>query len=682
MLKRYTWGPAPAIGPATLRLASDLGVSPLLARLLQNRGCDSAEAARAFLEPGISQIEDPSLMAGMAEAVSAVLAVVDGGGKILVYGDYDVDGLCAASLMVSFLKAAGAGVEAYIPHRLDEGYGLNPAALNQAKEKGFDLVLTVDCGISALEEATLAASLGLDLVVTDHHQPRPELPCARAVVNPLRPDCPYPNKHLSGVGVALKLVQALAASLEGSGRPAPPGGWPQFALSFCDLVALGSVADVVPLLGENRSLVRLGLEQINRAPRAGLWALLEAAGWSGGRVCEYHLGYLLSPRLNACGRMGRLPPDTGLALLTAPDPRQATDLALALNRENHDRQKEETAVLAAALSQLEEGGGLGDSFMIAAGDDWHPGVLGIVAARLVDRFGRPAAVISWQGGGEGRGSVRSPAGFLLPPALSACSDLLGQFGGHAGAAGLTVVRECFPELKERLNLLAAGMAGPAGELPRIVPEAELKPEEISLDLAEAIEALAPFGAGNPQPVFLARDLAVIESRRIGRNQDHLRLRLAGSRAAALEAVAFRCWFDRDPASGDLIDLLFDLQIDTWKDRRRPKALIKDLSTSELQIRYRELSEAAPQRETLVSLYRQMKEACGDGQTISQQVLLEAFGNHPRGTLQTALAVFSELGLIEPEREGWRVIPNPPKTALENSREYLERRRRFQRLELL
>lgn len=674
--QRYSWDTAQPIDDATLRLASELGVSPILARLLRNRGYGTTEAARAFLELDTLRLEDPGQMAGMSEAVSAISGALDREARILVYGDYDVDGICAASLMVSFLRAAGGRAEAYIPHRLDEGYGLNAAALTEAKGRGVDLVLTVDCGVSAVEEAALSASLGLELVITDHHEPRPELPAARAVINPRRSDCSYPNKNLAGVGVALKLAQGLAGAFEQAGRPSPPGGWAGFALSFCDLVALGSVADVVPLTGENRSLVRLGLDQMTRSSRPGARALLEAAGHGGGPVTEYHLGFLLAPRLNACGRMGRLPPDTGLALLTSADPVEATGLAVALDRENRERRKEEAGLLGQALAVLERQGSDG-AFLVVDGDGWHPGVLGIVAARLVDRFGRPAAVISWQGAAEGRGSCRAPAGFHLPSMLSECADLLCQFGGHAGAAGLTVTRECFPDLKERLNRLALEVAGPRLEAPVLSPDVELEAGGITLDLAESLGAMAPFGPGNPQPLFLTRGLKVAESRRIGRGQEHLKLRLSGRPGTAFEAVAFRCWLERDPGAGEVVDLLFGLEVDAWNGRRQPKAVIKDLGSSEVELRYQELSAAAPGRETLAGLYRRLRGAYGDGKTIAQPELFSSFGQYPRVTLQAALAVFSELGLIHQAGDGWRLEPNPQKTALENSAEYIKRCRQLE-----
>lgn len=671
------WEAPPAVDLESRRLAAELGITPVLARLLKNRGCHTVEAAREFLGLNGYRPEDPGRLAGMAAAVAAVEDSLDEGKPILVYGDYDVDGISAAAIMCSFLRAAGAEVIGHIPSRLDEGYGLNSAALTRAAADGFGLVVTVDCGITALEEAALARSLGLTLVITDHHEPHAGLPDAAAVVNPRRADCPYPNKGLAGAGVAFKLAQALAVSFESSGRPAPSGGWSEYALSFGDLAALGSVADAVPLLGENRALVRHGLELINRHPRPGIRALLEAAGFTGEQVSEYHVGYLLAPRLNACGRMGRLPSDTGLSLLMEQDPETAAALARSLEGENRHRQEEESAVLAAALGQLEERG-LDDCFLVADSEDWHPGVLGIVAARLADRFGRPAAVISWQNGGEGRGSARGPDGFDLMAVFETCKDLLVKYGGHTGAAGLTADRSRFGELKRRLNSFsAAGLEGTA-DFSRENPEVELDPGEVTLEMAEDLALLAPFGPGNPPPRCLTRGSRVIKSRRIGRNLDHLSLHLGDAGRGEIQGVVFKCRLESDPVPGEIVDIVYNLEVDTWRKRRRAKAMIRDLADGDLEALRRELSANSLPREILARIYRRLREHSEDGKTIVEGEAPRILGL-PGPTVLTALGIFHELGLIQPEGTGWRFVENPPRTSLEKSREYVKRTRRLEEL---
>ncbi|MGB4443412.1 MAG: single-stranded-DNA-specific exonuclease RecJ [Dethiobacteria bacterium] len=564
-LSQKRWGgPAPAPTEEAAALADELGILPAVARVLLHRGIKSASAARAFLYPSLEQLHSPWLMKGMEGAVERIGTALKKGQKIVVHGDYDVDGISAAALLVEALRMLGAAaVDFYLPSRFREGYGLHREALEQVAANGADLLITVDCGTNAAAEADCARSLGLDLIVTDHHQPFTELKGAVAVLNPLQEDCPYPFKELSGVGIAFKLAAAL---MERAGAPFPEG--------LLDLVALGTAADVVPLLGENRVLVACGLEQLKRSPRIGLQALAEAADLQPGQIDSYALTFILAPPLNAAGRLGEA--DPAIRLLLEQDEARAKRLALALHRTNRQRRDTEMQILEEAEAMLAEDQRAGGEPVITlAGAGWAHGVIGIVASRLVERFYRPVVLIGLDDG-TGRGSARSIPGFNITAALSSCTPLLERFGGHAQAAGFTIKEAHVVELRDKLNRYAAPRLKKEQLCPMLELDTVLQPPEIGLDLARQLAQLEPFGTGNPLPLFCSRGWELQSWRLVGSDRKHLKLNLTrGGHSAApifFSAAALEPSLNR----GRRFDLAFTLREGHYRDQPVLDMVLKDL----------------------------------------------------------------------------------------------------------
>ncbi len=501
-MKLYSkWNVTPPPDEAAVRRVAALaGVSPIVARLLVSRGITEPEAARAFLTADLDSLHDPMLLPDMDKAVERVAQAVRRGEKTAVYGDYDVDGQTSTALLVRGLAALGLRPDWYIPERVAEGYGLNQAAVDELGAAGVRLLITVDCGIQASAEVARAQAVGMDVIITDHHEPGDTLPPARAVVNPKRRDSRYPFRELAGVGVAYKLLQAVWDEFGA-------GPLPVYAL---ELAALGTVADVCPLIDENRVLVRAGLRQMNREPLAGVAALMDVAAVRPGEVTAGQVGYVLGPRLNAAGRVSHAA--TGVELLLCDDESTARRLAAQLDRENESRRAMEAEILDEALAKIEQEDMLSHWVLVVDGEGWHPGVIGIVASRLVDRFARPAIVIGYDGD-TGKGSGRSIRGFDLFHALSGCADVLERFGGHQMAAGLTVRRELVPELRRRLNDAAADLLGPADLVPETRVDLEVRLGDVTEQLALELEQLAPFGPLNPTPVLAAPRALVVGARR-------------------------------------------------------------------------------------------------------------------------------------------------------------------------
>jgi single-stranded-DNA-specific exonuclease len=474
-------------------LARATGVEPAVARLLVLRGIRDAEAAGRFLNPSLDHLHDPMRLAGMGAAVDRLLRAVAGRERIAVHGDYDVDGITATVILRRTLELLGGDVVHFVPDRMRDGYGLNSQAIERLHAEGAAVVVSVDCGIRSAEAARRARDLGLDLIITDHHEPGDELPPALAVVNPKRADCSYPDKNLAGVGVALKLVQALT---QRAGR----GAW---LPAFVKIAAIGTLADVVPLVGENRVIARLGLEALSRGPhKAGLRALIESAGLAGKPIDSYHVSYMIAPRVNAAGRMSS--PDIALRLLLAADDgmiEEARGLAAQLNTENERRQLEERGILAEARKAVEGDPDIGArAALVVAGEGWHRGVIGIVASRLVDAYHRPAVVLSVEGD-TAHGSCRSIPGFDMLEALTACGAHLEQFGGHRAAAGVTVARGRIRAFRDALTAWADDHLGPDDLRPRLRIDGRLGFRQITPRLYDGIAQLAPFGIGNPKPTF-------------------------------------------------------------------------------------------------------------------------------------------------------------------------------------
>jgi single-stranded-DNA-specific exonuclease len=510
-------------------LAAALGVPPIVARLLCQRGLSDPEHAKRFLNPALDQLHDPSMLADMPVAVDRIIGAIARRERIAIHGDYDVDGVTSTVILRRALELLGGDVVHFIPERLRDGYGLQPAAIERLHADGVALVISVDCGIRGADAAARARELGLDLIITDHHEPDTALPVALAVINPKRRDCPYPDKNLAGVGVALKLVQALCRR----------AGREQLLPGFVKVAAIGTLADVVPLVGENRVIAKIGLELLSRGPhKIGLRSLIDICGLSGKTIDSFHIAFMLAPRVNAAGRMST--PDIATRLLLASDEKlgdAARALAEQLDAENVRRQAEEAEILAAAKKTVQTDPDIGArSVLVVAGEGWHRGVIGIVASKLVDAFHRPAIVLSIEGE-MAHGSCRSIPGFDMLGALERSSHLLARFGGHKQAAGLTLEAARIRELRLAVNEVADETLGPEDLMPRLRIDGDLSFRGISGDVAAGVAALAPFGAGNPRPVFVARGVEIVDGPRKLKDR-HLKMALK-QEGRIFRAIAWR-----------------------------------------------------------------------------------------------------------------------------------------------
>lgn len=558
------WVMIPPPDPAEVRrLAGELRIPTALAALLVQRGQGSETAARRFLRPDVAGLSDPAAIAGMGKAVEEIAAAVRAGGTILVHGDYDVDGQCATALLTRALREAGADVVGFVPHRLRDGYDFGPAGLAVAQRLGASLVITCDCGITAVETVRAARAAGIGVVVTDHHLPGAELPPALAIVDPQCNDDVSDARVLCGTGIAFKLVQALVPAL---GLP------PNLPYHLLDLVALATVADVVPLVGENRILVRHGLRLLAESRWPGLRALVEASGLGGREMRAGHMGYVLGPRLNAVGRIGDAA--EGLRLLLTDDEVEATELARRLEGLNVQRQSLDHQILEEALAQVEQAGDPErDAGFVLAGDGWHPGVVGIVASRVVERYGRPAFLIAFDGD-VGKGSGRSISRFDLHAALLACGDLLERFGGHQMAAGLTIRRGQLDEFRERFGEIARETLGPEDLGPEQRVDLELGLHEATRELERMCRHLEPCGSGNASPVFGVRGVRLTGRSRVGNG--HLKGVLDDG-ITRLPAIGFQ-WADRVPWIGDgPVDAAFRLESNEWNGHSTLQARLCALS---------------------------------------------------------------------------------------------------------
>jgi single-stranded-DNA-specific exonuclease len=530
-------------------LAARLNLPLPLAGLLVQRGHDSEAAARRFLRPALAELSDPLALAGMAEAVEAIVATVRARGRILVHGDYDVDGQCASALLTRVLRVAGADVLPFLPHRLRDGYDFGLAGLEAARAAGVSLIITCDCGITAHDTVLAARAAGIGVVVTDHHLPGEQLPPALAVVDPQRNDDDSGATVLCGTGIAFKLAQALVPAL---GLPA------NLPFHLLDLVALATVADVVPLEGENRILVRHGLRLLHASPWPGIRALLDVTGLAGKEVRAHHLGFILGPRLNAAGRVADA--NDGLRLLLCDDPDEAAALAQRLEGLNVERQALDQRILDEALEQVERSGNPDrDAGFVLTGEGWHPGVVGIVASRVVERYGRPTFLIAFDGE-IGKGSGRSTSRFNLHAALLSCGDLLERYGGHHMAAGLTIRRGRLEAFRERFGEVARQTLSPEDLGPEQRVDLELSLSEVNRELERLCRYLEPCGQGNPSPVFGVRGVRFINRSVVGNG--HLRGALDDGKGRVW-AIGFQ-WADRVPWLDDgLVDAAFRLECDDW-----------------------------------------------------------------------------------------------------------------------
>ena len=551
------------------RLARESKLSLLTARILANREIADPEAAGRFLLATLADLHDPFLLQGMEEAVSRLAAAVHAREKICVYGDYDVDGITGVALLVSFMRAVGLeDVAYYIPRRLEEGYGLSSEGVANVAAMGAAIIVTVDCGINSVREAEQCASMGIDLIITDHHMPGEVIPPAFAVINPMRPDSLFPFRNLAGVGVAFNLMIALRARLRDEGHfstsPEPN------LREYLDLVAMGTVADIVPLVDENRIFVKYGLKELTSSRRMGVQALKEVAGVDGDVSCGA-VGFRLAPRLNAAGRLEDA--SIGVELLLTDDRQKAKAMAAELDASNSERQALEQEILGDALAMVNNTPDMGSRrSIVLASESWHPGVIGIVASRIVDMFHCPTILIALQDG-NGRGSGRSVPNFHLHDALNACSEHLLKFGGHKYAAGLSIEEATLEAFIASFDEVATGHLSPDDLIPELAIDAVLQPEEISYELAEVMEAMAPFGMGNPEPVVMLERVRITERRVL--KERHLRLRvIAGNKY--FEAIGFNLAREELP---ELVDLAFSLEINDWNGRKTLQLRLRDLRSA-------------------------------------------------------------------------------------------------------
>ena len=564
---RKVWKLIPASSSAK-QLARDAGITPLQAQLLINRGITLRTAAGSFLSPALSQMADPMLMKGMDRGVAAVLAAIEKREKITVYGDYDADGLTATALLLNFFSDLGVPADSYVPNRLNEGYGLHGEAVRKLHRNGTNLIITVDCGISSGREIDLAKELHLDVVVTDHHQiPRRSLPDC-PVINPHQPDCPFPFKHLAGVGLAFFLAVAVRAALREKGwfkgRSEPD------LREYLDLVALGTTADRVPLVGQNRMLVTCGMRRMADSRWAGIRAMMDAAGVNRSSITSDDLAFRLGPRLNAPGRMGDS--DTGLTLLTASENEAAKTLAQMLNVANSRRQGLEQGILDRIEDMIRRQDLIADRrTLLLWGENWHQGVLGIVASRLVDRYHRPSLVLGIRDG-VASGSGRSIDGFNLYRALNRLSPLFEKFGGHAHAAGFRLNEGNLEELKRALEEIAGGELSEQDMVPVIYADAPVFLKDVSRQTIQDIATLSPFGEQNPEPIFLGQSLDILGSRVVG--DRHLKLRLRQGETIH-EAIGFGMGRYQS-LQGERVDILFTPELNRWQGSEAIQLKLVDL----------------------------------------------------------------------------------------------------------
>jgi single-stranded-DNA-specific exonuclease len=558
---------APAIA-----LSRELGVSLVTARLLCIRGLGAPDDARRFLSPRIEDLHDPFRLAGMSIAVDRILRAIASKDRIAIHGDYDVDGVTSTVILRRALELLGADVVHFIPERFRDGYGLQPASIDRLQQDGVRLIISVDCGIRADEAATRAQELGIDLIITDHHEPGAELPHALAVINPKRHDCTYPDKNLAGVGVALKVVQALCTCT----------GHANWLPAFVKVAAIGTLADVVPLTGENRIIAKLGLGMLSKGPhKVGLRALLDVCGLTGREIDSYHIGFVVAPRVNAAGRMST--PDIAARLLLAADEtmgEEARVLAEQLDAENLRRQQEEADIVSEARKIVETDLEVGSrTVLVVAGEGWHRGVIGIVASKLVDAFHRPAIVISTDGD-LAHGSCRSIPSFNMLAALESCAELMSKFGGHKQAAGLTLETSRIRELRARVNDFADTCLTPDDLRPRLWIDGSLTFRSINEQVVCELSTLAPFGAGNPCPIFRTSRVEIVDGpRRL--KERHLKMAFK-QEGRILRGIAWRA-SERESFVAEhraAIDLAFSLENDMYNGERYLQLSVADFRAPE------------------------------------------------------------------------------------------------------
>ncbi|MBR5571126.1 MAG: single-stranded-DNA-specific exonuclease RecJ [Oscillospiraceae bacterium] len=679
-MKFHVWNIHHAEDGALDRLM-EAGYPYLVSGVLASRGVASAEEAAECLSREEFLVHSPFLMADMDKAVARIQAAVDSGEKIAIFGDYDVDGITATCILVDYLKNRGANVMHYIPRRVEDGYGLSRDAIEGLRRSGATLLVTVDCGITGVEEVEFARSLGMDTVVTDHHECKEQLPDAVAVVDPRRADCPYPFKHLAGCGVALKLVLALG----GVDREEA-----LFA-RYCTLAAIGTVADVMPMWGENRTIVSRGLASLERSDFTGLHALLKEAGLAGRDISSVQIGFVLAPRINAAGRMGAA--DMAADLLLCQDSLKAQEMAKALCALNRERQSVEQEIYSQAEQMIEELPEVQRHALVLSSEQWHQGVVGIVASRLSEKYARPSFMVHISGG-VGKGSCRSWGGFNLFAALEHCSDLLLGFGGHELAAGFTIAEENIPAFREKMNEYALCRGTDKAVESALEVDMELRRVgDVTLNELEALSALEPYGSGNARPVFCVLGATLCRAQNVGQNR-HLKLQLSKG-AARLDGIFFSATTDNCGCrEGDRVDAAFYLQINEFRGNRTVQMQLVDLrpslfpSTREQEalkllekflsggeISGKESHRLMPSRGQFAAVWRSLERVVPtEGITAAYLPLLRtisaaATGAEPFLHSAFALELFRERGLLELEYRGdevYVVLHREKKVQLQDS----------------
>lgn len=645
------WEVRPLDKERAAAFAQTYGVPFFLAMLMNIRGFDDAAHLREFLGEG-EPLSDPFLLKDMDKAAARITRAVDNMEKIAVYGDYDADGVTSTAMLYSYLETRGADVIFYIPQREGEGYGMNIGAVEYLKEQGVSLIVTVDNGISSVQEVARANELGIDVVVTDHHRPQEILPDAVAVVDAYRPDDTSPYKHFSGVGIAFKLLMALE---DGAGDVE------DLLEAYSDLAAIGTIGDIVPLTGENRTLIRAGLERLSQSDRPGVQALLENAGIAGKALTSTNVAFTLVPRINATGRMGA--PERAVRLLISGYEEEAEVLSEEICADNEERRRVEAEIAEAAFADIEAKGYMKDRVAVVDGENWHHGVIGIVASRVTERCGKPCMIIS-RGETEAKGSGRSIEGFSLFEAICACGDLLLKFGGHPMAAGITLKPENIEAFRKRINQYAAEHF-PQMPTQTVTLDCKLNPAALSVSMAQSLTQLEPFGNGNPQPVFGLFNMELSNVTPVG-GGGHLRLTLEKN-GAVITAMRFNTKPEELPYHiGDKIDLAVQLEAREFRGQPSLTVIVRDMKFAAFDTEKNIASLASfekwqrgevlsaedknrlyPDRACLAAIYRALRTV--NGKETDQVRFVSQFGKDMTlGLFKTALLVFEERGLVHSE----------------------------------
>lgn len=645
------WEVRPLDKERAAAFAQTYGVPFFLAMLMNIRGLDDAAHLREFLGEG-EPLSDPFLLIDMDKAAARITRAVDNMEKIAVYGDYDADGVTSTAMLYSYLETRGADVIFYIPQREGEGYGMNIGAVEYLKEQGVSLIVTVDNGISSVQEVARANELGIDVVVTDHHRPQEILPDAVAVVDAYRPDDTSPYKHFSGVGIAFKLLMALE---DGAGDVE------DLLEAYSDLAAIGTIGDIVPLTGENRTLIRAGLERLSQSDRPGVQALLENAGIAGKALTSTNVAFTLVPRINATGRMGA--PERAVRLLISGYEEEAEVLSEEICADNEERRRVEAEIAEAAFADIEAKGYMKDRVVVVDGENWHHGVIGIVASRVTERCGKPCMIIS-RGETEAKGSGRSIEGFSLFEAICACGDLLIKFGGHPMAAGITLKPENIEAFRKRINQYAAEHF-PQMPTQTVTLDCKLNPAALSVSMAQSLTQLEPFGNGNPQPVFGLFNMELSNVTPVG-GGGHLRLTLEKN-GAVITAMRFNTKPEELPYHiGDKIDLAVQLEAREFRGQPSLTVIVRDMKFAAFNTEKNIASLASfekwqrgevlsaedknrlyPDRACLAAIYRALRTV--NGKETDQVRFVSQFGKDMTlGLFKTALLVFEERGLVHSE----------------------------------